>query len=154
SRPSMRFVAVKSEAQQAAAGLHKVRQLLVKQGTMLINTLRGLMAEFGIVVAEGPAHVGGLLGVFGDPADTRLPAPLRDGLVVIGEALRDLEARIAPVERMIVTWGRNNASCRHLITIPGYGPILSSAMAAFVTDPAAFKSGRHFAASLGLVPRQ
>jgi len=154
SRPSMRFVAVKSEAQQAAAGLHKVRQLLVTQRPMLINTLRGLMAEFGIVVAEGPSHVGELLAILVDLSDGRIPAPLRDGLIVLGDALRGLEARIEPVERMILLWGRGNASCRHLITIPGYGPILSSAMAAFVTDPAAFKSGRHFAASLGLAPRQ
>lgn len=154
SRPSMRFVAVKTQAQQAATGLHKVRQLLVKQRTMLINTLRGQMAEFGIVVADGPAHVGELLAILADVSDTRIPAPLRDGLALIAGALRSLEVRIARVERMIVAWGRSNASCQHLITIPGYGPILSSAMAAFVTDPAAFKSGRHFAASLGLVPRQ
>jgi transposase len=154
SRPSMRFVAVKSEAQQAAAGIHKVREMLVKQRTMLINTLRGLMAEFGIVVAEGPRHVGELVAVVADPADQRIPAPRHDGLLAIVETLRSLEQRIERVEKQIVGWGRGNATCRHLITIPGYGPILSSAMAAIAIDPAAFGSGRHFSASLGLVPRQ
>jgi transposase len=154
SRPSMRFVAIKTEAQQAAAGIHKVREMLVKQRTMLINTLRGLVAEFGIVVAEGPRHVGELIAILADPADERIPAPLHDGLWAIVETLRGLEPRIARVEKQIVGWGRGNATCQHLITIPGYGPILSSAMAAMVVNPGALSSGRHFAASLGLVPRQ
>jgi transposase len=142
SRPSMRFVTIKSEAQQAAAGIHKVREMLVKQRTMLINTLRGLMAEFGIVVAEGPRHVGELIAILADPADERIPAPLHDGLWAIAETLRGLEQRIERVEKQIVGWGRGNATCRHLITIPGYGPILSTAMAAMVVNPAAFASAR------------
>jgi len=154
SRPSMRFVAVKTEAQQAAAGIHKVRELLIKQRTMLINTLRGLMAEFGIIVAEGPRHVSELVAILADPADARIPAPLHHGLMAIVETLRGLEQRIERVEKQIVGWGRANATCRHLITIPGYGPILSSAMTAMVVNPAGFTSARHFAASLGLVPRQ
>jgi transposase len=160
-RPSMRFVAIKSEAQQAAAGIHKslplartgVREMLVKQRTMLINTLRGLMAEFGIIAADGPRHVGELIAVLTDPADARIPAPLHDGLMAIVESLRGLEPRIERIEKQIVGWGRSNPTCRHLITIPGYGPILSSAMAAMVVEPTAFTSARHFAASLGLVPR-
>jgi transposase len=76
SRPSMRFVAIKTEVQQAAAGIHKVREMLVKQRTMLIYTLRELMAEFGIVVAEGPHHVGELVAILADPADRRIPTPL------------------------------------------------------------------------------
>src|SRR6266481_1041000 len=154
SRPSMRFVAIKTEAQQAAAGIHKVREMLVKQRTMLINALRGLMAEFGIVVAEGPHHVGELVAMLADPADRRIPTPLHDGLMAIVETLRGLERRIEIVEKQIVGWGRGSATCRHLITIPGYGPILSTAMAAMVVNPAAFTSGRHLSASLGLVPRQ
>jgi transposase len=72
----------------------------------------------------------------------------------MSEALASLERRIAIVDKQILAWGRGNQSCRHLITIPGYGPILASAMAAIVVEPKAFNSGRHFAASLGLVPRQ
>src|SRR5438876_2156695 len=154
SRPSMRFVAIKTEVQQAAAGIHKVREMLVKHRTMLINSLRGLMAEFGIVFAEGPQHVDELVAIVADPADKRIPTPLHEGLLAIVETLRGLKRRIEIVEKQIVGWGGNNQTCRHLITIPGYGPILSSAMAAFAVDPAAFASGRHFSASLGLVPRQ
>jgi transposase len=150
----MRFVAIKSETQQAAAGIHRVREMLVKQRTMLINTLRGLMAEYGIVVTERPRHVGELVAILADPADERIPAPLHDCLMALVETLRALEQRIERVEQQIVGWGRDNATYRHLNTIPGYGPILSTAMAAMVIDPAAFNSARHFAVSLGLVPRQ
>jgi transposase len=151
-RPSMRFVAVKTEAQQAAAGIHKVRALLIKQRTMVINQLRGLMAEFGIVVAKGPSHVGELAAVLAEPA--RVPAPLRAALVAMAALLGRLERQIAALDQEILDWGRGDATCRHLRTIPGFGPILASAMAAIVVDPASFRSGRDLAASLGLVPRQ
>lgn len=153
SRPSMRFVEIKTEAQQAAAGIHKVRELLMKQRTMLINGLRGLMAEFGIVVGEGTRHVGELEAILADPGQ-RIPAPLHEGLVRMAQSLRGLERQLEGIDKQIVDWGRENETCRHLITAPGYGPILSSAMAAMVTKPAVFRSGRDFAASLGLVPRQ
>ncbi len=154
SRPSMRFVTIKTIDQQAASGLHKVRELLIKQRTMAINSLRGLMAEFGIVAASGPQHVGTLMAVLADPEDRRIPAPLRDGLMQLAENLGALEQRIAAVEKQILDWGRASKTCRHLKTIPGFGPILSSAMAAIAVDPTKFRSGRDFSASLGLVPRQ
>jgi len=110
SRPSMRFVAVKTEVQQAAAGIHKVREMLIKQRTMLINTLRGLMGEFGIVVAEGPRHVGELIAILADPADRRIPTPLHEGLLAIVETLRGIERRIEIVDQQIVGWGRDNAT--------------------------------------------
>jgi transposase len=153
-RPAMRFVAVKTAEQQAAAGLHKVREMLIKQRTMLINHLRGLMAEFGVVVALGPRHVGELAAILADPADERVPAGLTAALGLIVESLAALERRIETIERQIVNAGRDSATCRHLITIPGYGPILSSAMAAMAVDPKSFRSARHFAAGLGLAPRQ
>ncbi len=154
SRPSMRFVAVKSEAQQAAAGLHKVREMLMKQRTMLMNQLRSLMAEFGIVVGTGPQHVAKLVAILDDPADERVPAPLHEALVGLAQGLRGLALRMTTLDRQILAWGGDNASYRHLLTVPGYGPILASAMAAMAVEPAAFHSGRGFAASLGLVPRQ
>jgi transposase len=154
SRPSMRFVAVKTKEQQAAGGLHKVREMLVKQRTMLMNQLRGLMAEFGIVVPKGPAHVGELLAILEDPADQRVPELLKQALLLTVESLRAVKEREEAIDQQIVAWGRSNQTCRHLITIDGYGPILSSAMAAIVTNPEAFASGRDFSASLGLVPRQ
>ena len=154
SRPTMRFVAIKTAEQQAASGLHRVRALLVKQRTMQTNALRGLMAEFGVVVAAGPRHVEALLAVLTDPEDRRIPAPLRAGLLSLARSLGELVRQIASVEKQILDWARSQASCRHLITIPGVGPILSSALAAMVVDPASFRSGRDFSASLGLVPRQ
>jgi transposase len=154
SRPSMRFVTIKTAEQQAAAGIHRVRELLVKQRTMTMNALRGLMAEFGIVVSEGPRHIGELAAILADPRDERIPEPLRTGLLQLVETLRHIEEGLAAVDKQILAWGRQNRTCRHLLTAPGYGPILSSAMAAMVVDPAVLRSGRDFAASLGLVPRQ
>ena len=154
SRPSMRFVAVKSAAQQAAAGIHRVRNLLMKQHTMLRNQLRGLMAEFGVVAAKGRRGLGELLAILTDPEDQRIPALLRDGLKLIADTLREIDRKLEAIDRQLVAAGRENATYRHLITAPGYGPILSSAMAAMVVDPHAFKRGSDFAASLGLVPRQ
>lgn len=154
SRPSMRFVAIKTAEQQAAAGLHKVRELLMKQRTMLMNALRGLMAEFGIVVATGPHHVGELVAMLADADERRIPALLQAGLVRVAETLRGVERQIEGIDKQIVAWGRGNQTCRHLITAPGFGPILSSALPAIVVNPAMFRSGRDFAASLGVVPRQ
>jgi transposase len=153
SRPNMRFVVVKTEAQQAEAGVHKVRELLMKQRTMAINHLRGMLAEFGIVVAEGPQHVAELVAIVLDPADARIPALLRQPLMAIADLLASIERKLQGIDRQLLDWGRGNQTCRNLITIPGFGPILSSAMAAIVVNPGGFRSGREFAASLGLVPR-
>lgn len=154
SRPSMRFVAIKTEPQQALAGIHRVRDLLMKQHTMLSNQLRGLMAEFGVVAAKGRRGFNELLAILCAPEDRRVPSPLREALVAVMETLRGLERKLAAVDRQIVTAGRADATYRRLLTAPGYGPILSSAMTAMVIDPGAFRRGCDFAASLGLVPRQ
>jgi transposase len=154
SRPSMRFVPIKSAEQQALAGLHRVRDLLMKQRTMLRNQLRGLMAEFGVVAAPGRRGLTELVAVLCDEADQRIPAALRETLLASTEVLRDLERKTEAIERQMVAAGRENATYRHLITAAGYGPILSSAMAAMVVDPGAFRRACDFAASLGLVPRQ
>ena len=121
---------------------------------MLRNQLRGLMAEFGVVAAQGRRGLNELLAVVCDGEDQRIPALLRAALLANAEMLHGLERTLEAIDRQIVAAGRENATYRHLITAPGYGPILSSAMAAMVTDPAAFRSARDFAASLGLVPRQ
>jgi transposase len=153
-RPSMRFVTVKSEQQQAAAGIHRVRELLMKQHTMLRNQLRGLMGEFGVVAAKGRRGLVELMAVLADDADRRIPSPLREGLTMIVETLRGIDRRLETLERQLAAAGRENATYRHLITAPGYGVIVSSAMAAMVVNPAAFRRASDFAASLGLVPRQ
>lgn len=154
SRPSMRFVTIKTEAQQAASGMHKVREALIKQRTMTMNTLRGLMAEFGIVAAEGPHNVSKLVAILRDAQDKRVPEPLHRELLRLADLLTCLEEQVAGIDKDILAWGRANKTCRHLSTAPGYGPILSSAMVARVPKPDIFDSGRHFAASLGLVPGQ
>jgi transposase len=154
-RPAMRFVAIKTEQQQAMVGIHRVRDLLMKQHTMLINQMRGLMAEFGIVAAKGVPHVDELVAVLADPDDRWIiPQPLRDGLVATADLLRTIDRKIEAIDRQIVAAGREDATYRHLITAPGYGPIVASAMSAMVVDPGAFRRAGDFAASLGLVPRQ
>ena len=153
-RPSMRFVTVKSEAQQAAAGIHRVREILMKQHTMLTNQIRGLMGEFGVVAAKGRLGLEELIAILADPDDLRIPSPLREGLAAVVETLRFVDGKLKAIERQLVQAGRENATVRHLITAPGYGPIVASAMAAMVVDPAAFRRSSDFAASLGLVPRQ
>jgi transposase len=154
SRPSMRFVPIKSVEQQSEAMTHKVRQMLVKQRTMNQNSLRSLMAEFGVVVPQGPQHIGKLLAILADPEDTSVPAIARAALNAMSEVLSVLEKQIDALDKAIKIHARANATARRLDTIPGFGPILSSAIAAIVTDPRHFDSGRDFAAALGLVPRQ
>jgi len=145
TRPSMRFVPVKGEAQQAALMLHRVRDLLVRQRTQLINAIRGHLAEFGIVEAQGPWNVARLLAGMEEAAG--LPDLARELVRVLAGQLDEVEARI-------VAWHKADAVSRRLATIPGIGPLAATAIAATVPDPAAFRGGREFAAWLGLVPRQ
>lgn len=154
SRPSMRFVPIKTEQQQAEATTHKARQLLIKQRTMAGNSLRSLMAEFGVVVPQGPQHIGKLTAILVDPEDARVPEVARAALNTMVELLITLEKQIDVMDKAIKAQVGANPTARHLITIPGFGPILAGAIAAIVTDPRHFDSGRDFAASLGLVPRQ
>ena len=154
SRPSMRFVPIKTTEQQAEAVTHKARQMLIKQRTMTQNALRGLMAEFGVVVPQGPQHISQLLTVLSDPDDDRVPAVARTALNTMAQLLTTLEQQIDTLDKTIRAQVRANPTARRLSTIPGFGPILSSAVAAIVAEPRHFASGRDFAASLGLVPRQ
>jgi transposase len=153
-RPSMRFVPVKTLEQQSDAVTHKARELLMKQRTMMMNSLRGLMAEFGVVVPEGAHHIGKLLLILADPTDTSITEVARAALNGMAGVLSTLKEQINALDETIKATVRDNATARRLDTIPGFGPILSSAIAAIVTDPRHFDSGRDFAASLGLVPRQ
>jgi transposase len=153
TRPSMRFVPVKSVDQQAALMLHRARDLLVRQRTMLINALRGHLAEFGIIEPQGPWHVDRLVAIVLDD-DRRVPKLARQILEAIAGQLEDLAARVATIERQMLVWHRNNPTSRRLATIPGIGPVVATAIAASVPDPSVFRSGREFAAWLGLVPRQ
>ncbi len=154
SRPNMRFVPVKSTAQQAALLHHRTRDLLVRQRTMLINALRGHLAEFGIVAPVGRHRVGDLLGLLLEATDAEVPALAREALRSIMAELETLEKRIQAAEAVIVREHKANEISRRLATIPGIGPITASAIAATIADPAAFRSGRELAAWIGLVPRQ
>jgi transposase len=153
TRPSMRFVPVKSEEQQGVLVLHRARELLVRQRTMLVNGLRGHMAEFGIIAPQGIQQVPELVAAIDDET-TDIPQIAREALAAMVMQIKHLTASIKQMEKRIVAWCRSNAAARRLATIPGVGPITASALAATITDPTLFRSGRHLAAWLGLVPRQ
>jgi len=151
TRPHMAFVPVKSEEQQSILMLHRTRELLVRQRTMLINALRAHLAEFGIIAAQGRAKVKALIEELSDAA---LPSLAKTALTEVADQIKACDLRIDALEKEIVLWHRTCETSRNLATIPGIGPIIASALAASVPDPALFKNGRHLAAWLGLVPRQ
>ncbi len=152
-RPSMRFVAIKTADQQGVLVLHRSRELLVRQRTMAVNALRAHLAEFGIVARRGHGGVEELVEVLAAD-DNGVPGPARAGLAALIRQLRSVEAEIKTLEREIVGWHRTTPASRLLATLPGIGPIIASALVATVGDGARFKSGRHLAAWLGMVPRQ
>ena len=154
TRPTMRFVAVKSAQQQSVLMLHRTRELLVRQRTMLVNAIRSHMAEFGIVAPVGVPRVKELFVVIADADDDRLPAIARACLEGLANQFLSLHEEIATAERRIHAWHRSNEASRRLETIPGIGPITATALAATSTDPSVFTSGRELAAWIGLVPRQ
>jgi transposase len=146
-------VPVKSTEQQGVLVLHRARELLVRQRTMLVNGLRAHMAEFGIIVPQGIQRVPELVAMLKDQT-TGIPQIAREALTAIVVQIENLSASIRQMEKRIVAWCRANDAARRLATIPGVGPITASALAATITDPTLFRSGRHLAAWLGLVPRQ
>jgi transposase len=153
-RPSMRFVPIKSAEQQSVLVIHKARDLVVRQRTVLVNALRSHLAEFGIVTAKGIANAGGLAAIVRDKADQRVPAVARTALIALIEAIEAILKQLKSLDAAILRWHRRSAASRRLATIPGVGPITASAIAATVPEPSAFRSGRHFAAWVGLTPRQ
>ncbi len=154
TRPSMRFVASKGVEQQSVLMGHRTRELLVRQRTMVVNAMRAHMAEFGIVAPVGVPQVKKLLDIIADGDDARLPALARTCLESLARQFVSLHGEIVAAERRIHAWHRSNEVSRRLETIPGIGPITASALAASVSDPSVFKSGRELAAWIGLVPRQ
>ena len=152
TRPTMRFVAVKSVEQQAVLMLHKVRELFVRQRTMLINALRGHLAEFGIIAAQGPAGVKKIIVQF-HAEQASLPELARSALRRLIDQIGEVDAEIRKSEKEIIVWCKTDVAARRLITIPGIGPITASMISAAVPDPSQFRSGRQFAAWLGLTPK-
>jgi transposase len=153
-RPTMRFVPVKSAEQQASAMVYKVRELLVRQRTQLINALRSHLAEMGIVTAKGVNKLDDLIAIVRNPTDGRLPPPARPALEELARQIAALEARIDPLEQEIASQVRGSPVGRRLATVPGIGPIIAGALLAMVPDPGGFRSARHFATWLGFAPRQ
>jgi transposase len=152
-RPTMRFVVPKSEQAQAAAMVFRARDLLVKQRTQIINALRGHLAEFGIVVAKGPARVPHLVRAVADAAEP-VPELARPILQMLIETLRGLDEQIARLDYEIAQRAKENEAARRLMTIPGVGPVTAVALAALAPPAEAFKRGRDFAAWVGLTPLQ
>ena len=150
-RPSMRFVPVKSAAAQSEAMILSVRELLVKQQTQLVNALRGHAAEFGVIAAKGTRQVDALLErVAADPA---VPSAAQAMLAELGAAIAEVSTRIAVLDRKLAHLHKTNPLSRQLAEVPGVGP-LSALTLALTVDARQFRSGRHFAAWLGLTPKQ
>jgi transposase len=153
-RPTMRFVQVKSAEQQGQLMQHRTRDLVMRQRTQLINALRAHLAELGIVAAKGDKGVKELLTIVADENDTRLPIDARASVIVLATQLQAVQMMIGAIEKRIKTQHRSNQASKRLETIPGIGIIGATAIAATVADPTVFRSGRDFAAWIGLVPRQ
>ena len=153
ARPSMRFVPVKDAEQQSVLMLHRARSLLVRQRTMLVNALRAHMAEFGIIAPQGLRHVEILTKTIAHQQE-RLPELARSILQTIADQLKGTMARIREIEVRLAKWHQQSRGSRLLATVPGVGIMGASAIAATVADPSLFRSGREFAAWLGMTPRQ
>lgn len=153
ARPNMRFVAVKTAEMQAVLALHRARQGFVKARTAQGNQIRGLLAEFGIVIAKGIAHIPKRLPEILEDGDNALPGMMRELLRRLDEHLKDMDRQVGELERQITLWHRENEASRKLEAIAGIGPIAASAMVATIGDAKSFKSARQVPAWLGMVPR-
>ena len=153
TRPTMRFVAVKSADAQSILMLHRARHLLVRQRTAQVSAMRAHLAEYGIVAPKGRAHVRELVAVL-DSDNGALPNLARQVLLLIAQMIEGLSGQIRKIEIELMAWHRTNPACQRLETIPGIGFITATALAATVVDAKAFRSGRQFAAWLGLTPKQ
>lgn len=154
SRPTMRFVPVKSPEQQSIMVLHRTRSILIRQRTQVSNAIRSHMAEFGMAAAIGRQGLQTLIEVVEDAGDPRVPSEARGCLTMLVAQLRLLNAQILEGDRLIRTNARSTEVGRRLMEIPGVGPLLASALVGTIADPNAFKTGRNLAAWIGLVPRQ
>ena len=156
SRPDMRFVPVKTEEQQAALMQHTSRQLLIDQRTAAANSLRSQFAEFGVIEKQGVENLADLVRRLDESAPdiAHIPQSARAVMRVLADHLYAIEARLTLIDEQIEARRQSSASAQALETIPGIGALISAALVAHVPDPSAFRSGRDFAAWLGLVPRQ
>jgi transposase len=154
TRPTMRFVPVKTSEQQSVMMLHRVRLMLNRQRTQLSNAIRAHLSEFGIVAPIGRCGLDQLLIIIADEADTRVPADARLCLKMLAVQLTVVKEHILENDRRVRASARETGLGRRLMEVPGVGPLLASALTATIADPAAFKTGRDLAAWIGLVPKQ
>jgi transposase len=152
-RPHMRFVPVKSEEAQAVLTVHRARALTISERTALVNQVRGLLGEFGIVAGAGIAQARKLLAAIG-AGERELPVLARETLGDLHDRLLALDERILAYDRKIDALAKQSEPARRLMAIEGIGPVTATALVASVGEARAFKSGREFAAWLGLTPRQ
>jgi transposase len=154
TRPSMRFVPIKTKEQQTGLMLHRSRQLLVRQRTMLSNAIRGHMAELGIISAKGRNGTAELFQIIANTEDDRIPPIARFCLELLARQYTSVTAEIGVIDKRIHAWHRSCDDSRRLEEIPGIGPIVATALVAEIGDWKAFRSGRNLAAWIGLVPKQ
>ncbi len=152
TRPSMRFVPVKSTEQQAALALHRRATLLVKQRTQLVNMIRGLLAEFGIEMARGLRHALELAARLSAGDAAEVPPLAQRKVTGLADQIGALQIQLTRLEKELLAWYRESDLSQRLATIPGVGIVSATALAASVSEPERFRSGRQFAASLGLTP--
>ena len=154
SRPNMRFVPVKNGEQQAVLSLHRARQGFVKARTAQANQIRGLLAEYGIVVPQGIIHIAKRLPAILEDGENELPGIFRQLLARLVDHLKELDRQVVELEKQIQRWHRESEASRKLEQIPGIGPLSASALVATIGDAKQFENARQLAAWLGLVPRQ
>ncbi len=154
TRPSMRFVPIKSPEQQSIMVAHRTRSILTRQRTQLSNAIRGHMSEFGLVAPVGRNGLEALIAVVNDVGDDRVLKEARACLQMLVAQLRLVNEQILESDRCIIASARSTEVGRRLMGIPGVGPVLASALVCAIADPKAFRSGRNLAAWIGLVPRQ
>ncbi len=153
-RPRMRGVPVKSITQQDVQALHRIRERQIKARTALINQIRGLLMEYGIVIPQRASQVRHKLPLVLEDAENGLTATAREWLHALAEELQALDQRIAATDQQIERVFEADEACQRLAQLPGIGPLTATALVAAVGDATEFKNGRQFAAWLGLVPRQ
>jgi transposase len=154
TRPTMRFVPIKTPEQQSVLMLHRSRQLFVRQRTTLINAIRAHLAEFGIVAGIGRNGVEALLKLIAAGKDERIPAAAGECLMALAAQLEMVKRQILDADRRVLAWHRASETSKRLEAIPGVGPLIASALVASIPDPTVFRSGRDLSAWIGLVPKQ
>ncbi|MER9338841.1 IS110 family transposase [Mesorhizobium sp. M0293] len=153
TRPTMRFVPIKSPEEQAEGMVLKTRELFVRQRSQTANAMRAHMAELGIIAATGMASIAKLIAILRDGDDARLPSAARAALLEMAEQIERLTVRIEALDTKIVAAVKNDETARRLTSIPGVGPIIAATVLATIHDPAAFRTGRDLAAWIGITPR-